>query len=411
MNTVAPPHPAAADHRRRSRWQTPALTWSVSLAVHAVMLLVLGSIIYAVVDAEPERDTVIQLTPIEPVEPVPVPQTGTAGGGAPSMQEVADATRSDAVAAPLPAPPLPADTGAAPLPADSSLSLDPAAVDPAMAVLADLADAPTAAQPVGVGANPLLRGVDAGTLDGLGRMGRQGLDVVFVLDATGSMEDSIRQAKQRIRDVHAVVTGMLDAADAQSEQADPEQDEPPPARRVNRRRAPLPAVRFGVVAFKDYGDDYGIKPTRHLPLTGDAEELHAFIDRVFVGGGGPDLAEPIDRALVVAADADDMGWQRGRHSVIVLVTDAPVHPTGRRRAFNTAERFANRLDGTINVIDTDPDRQHVLEDLGNIAVAGNGSAFRLEDRDRFWRHLVVSIFPQRFEHDVNLIVERYATDN
>ena len=224
-----------------------------------------------------------------------------------------------------------------------------------------------------------------GVAEALGKLGRRGLDVVFVLDATESMREEIGQAKDRIRDVHAVVTGLLGAAEA-------------PARNV----------RFGVVAFKDYGDDYGLKAIRTLPLSDDPGALEAFLGRVVVNGGG-DLPEPIHRALGAATDASEMGWQlKKRHHIVVLVTDAPIHANGRKAARSTAERFVRRHGGVINVIDVATDRDHVLGDLEMIASAGGGRAFRVEDESAFWKDLIVSVFPARYAHDVTMIVERYA---
>ena len=103
-----------------------------------------------------------------------------------------------------------------------------------------------------------------------------------------------------------------------------------------------------------------------------------------------------------------MGWERGRNNVIVLISDASTHANGRRDALKTAERFHERLGGTINVIDAEPTRSSVLADLGNVAVAGGGSAYRIEDEGRFWEDLVVSVFPERFRLDVEEIVKRYV---
>jgi hypothetical protein len=78
-----------------------------------------------------------------------------------------------------------------------------------------------------------------------------------------------------------------------------------------------------------------------------------------------------------------------------------------------AEDFARRHRGTINVIDVggagqQGARTSVLDDLNRIAAAAGGSAFLLRDEDRFWTHLVVSVFGHQFEQDVQTIVERYG---
>ncbi|MEM7627731.1 MAG: vWA domain-containing protein [Planctomycetota bacterium] len=364
-------------------WSRNSLALSFSLLAHALIVLLLALIVFAVAE-EPETEAIVTLETTDVSELIPVPTEGSVGGGAPSLQTVSEVALSEAVAAPQLAVAMPATLGAQPTAPDATVSLYPTATDPALAILAELASAPAATAAVGQGANPLLDGIGPGVAEGLGQLGRRGLDVVFVLDATESMRDEISQAKDRVRDIHAVVTGLLSGDDG-------------PARNV----------RFGVVAFKDFGDDYGLDATRTLPLNNDPEQLEAFLDRVFVDGGG-DIPEPIHLALEAATDTK-MGWERKkRHHIIVLVTDAPVHSNGRKQARATAERFVKKHGGVTNVIDVATDRDHILADLEAIAAAGGGRAFRVEDEETFWRDLVVSIFPKRFAHDVAMIVERYA---
>jgi Mg-chelatase subunit ChlD len=223
----------------------------------------------------------------------------------------------------------------------------------------------------------------------------KGLDVCFVIDATESMGPYIEQSKKRFADVVSIVTKLVGEGAAQN---------------AATRIAP---IRFGLVAFKDYGDDYGVEATRQLPLTGDTKKLQAAFDEVVAGGGG-DVPEPIDQALRTAL-GNRMGWNRRRHNVIILVTDAPVHGTGRESAFQLASAFAKQLDGELNVIDVGGNvggkrvRNTVLPDLNRIAENGHGSAFLLADDQAFWRHLIVSIFGQRYENDVQAIVDQYAT--
>jgi hypothetical protein len=93
-------------------------------------------------------------------------------------------------------------------------------------------------------------------------------------------------------------------------------------------------------------------------------------------------------------------------------------------AMQEARTFAKALNGQINVIDvggvvsvsdgatTQPAptraRTGVLADLQGIAREGGGSAFLLQDDTAFWRHLIVSIFGQRFEQDIQQIIDTYV---
>jgi hypothetical protein len=219
------------------------------------------------------------------------------------------------------------------------------------------------------------------------------------------------QSKKRLREIVNVVTSLVSGA------------------KVTDGVTGKSGVRFGVVAFKDYGDEYGIEATRSLPLTTEVPKLQKAIDEIAAGGGG-DIPEPLHDALRAAA-GKQMGWSRQRKNVIVLVTDAPCHSLGRQMAMDEARRFAKQLNGQVNVIDvggvvavaqggapgaekpearpeTTKARTGILADLQSIAREGNGSAFLLQDDEAFWRHMIVSIFGQRFEQDVQQIIDTYV---
>lgn len=228
----------------------------------------------------------------------------------------------------------------------------------------------------------LLYGTGAGFNEAIGALRGKGLDLVLVLDATDSMTPYIKQAKQRLGEVLNVVTTLV------------------------------PTVRIGIVAYKDYGDDYGPTACKGLRLTSDANAVRAFLNDIVAGGGG-DEPEPINEALKVATDAKAMGWNMARKRVIVLVGDSTCHPSGRQEAFRLAKAFADRK-GTVNVIDPGGSgeqtarRAQVQPDLKRIAKDGGGEAFLLVEETEFWQHLIVSVFGQRFKADVDMIIQRVA---
>ena len=248
----------------------------------------------------------------------------------------------------------------------------------------------------GSGFGPGLGGV-------LDEMRTKGLDVVFVIDASASMLPYIEQSKTRLRQIVSVVSSLVAGA------------------KVTEGVTGKSGIRFGIVAFKDYGDEYGIEATRSLPLTADIAKLQKALDDVAAGGGG-DIPEPLNEALK-AATSSKMGWSRQRKSVIVMVTDAPCHSLTREMAVQEARGFAKQIGGQINVLDVGgvvvssattqqgsqtQARTGVLTDLQSIAREGGGSAFLLSDEQAFWRHLIVSIFGQRFEQDIQQIIDTYV---
>ena len=121
------------------------------------------------------------------------------------------------------------------------------------------------------------------------------LDLVFLLDATGSMGDEIAEIKATVGSI---------------------------AQRIEQ----LPgssAPRFGLVAFRDLGDDY---VTRHWDFTSDIGQFAANLSNVSAGGGG-DIPESVNAGLHDAINLP--GWadnSTGQHlRMIVLVGDAPPH--------------------------------------------------------------------------------------
>ncbi len=118
------------------------------------------------------------------------------------------------------------------------------------------------------------------------------LDVMFLIDATGSMADEIQQLKDNIRAISAQVDAL-------------------PSR---------PDVRFGLVAYRDQGDAFLTQVTDFTP---DVETFAADLDRVQADGGG-DYPEDLNQALSDAIHQAE--WRvENTVSLIFLVADAPPH--------------------------------------------------------------------------------------
>ena len=122
----------------------------------------------------------------------------------------------------------------------------------------------------------------------------QALEMVFVLDTTGSMGGLIEGAKQRI---WGIVNEVMQSSSH-------------------------PAVRIGLVAYRDRGDQY---VTQVLPLTNDLDKVYSTLMDYQAGGGG-DTPEDVRQAL--ADGVTRAGWSQGLSQtaqIIVLVGDAPPH--------------------------------------------------------------------------------------
>jgi Mg-chelatase subunit ChlD len=119
------------------------------------------------------------------------------------------------------------------------------------------------------------------------------VDVVFVLDTTGSMGGLIATAKEKI---WSIATTMASAQQA-------------------------PDIRIGLVAYRDRGDSY---VTRVVDLNSDLDTVYATL-MDFEAQGGGDTPESVNKALYDAVH--NMSWsQRDQaYRVIFLVGDAPPH--------------------------------------------------------------------------------------
>ncbi len=360
-----------------------APSWAISLVVHVLLILLAGMVTWVVVRIAATDRPLMLLAPEAGAE-AGADSPGAAGGGDATPADTNPAPSPEAVV--MPSAPVPDDLEAVlnQPPMAAATQFVTGVADP----INDLADA-LAASPgavtapgggVGIG---LLDGTSAGFGKHIGQLRGIGLDVVFVLDATDSMTPYIEQAKVRLHQILDVVTGLV------------------------------PNARFGIVAYKDYGDDYGPEAVKSVAIGDDVAAIREFIDTT-TAGGGADIPEPIHEGIRVAAD-DEMQWNRRRRRIIILVGDSPCHPSGRNEVFARAAAFS-KAGGTINVIDVGGtgakgiQRTSIQPDLGRIAKEGGGEAFLLTDADAFWRHLIVSVFGRRFEQDVTVIIKKLVKE-
>ncbi|MBN1417742.1 MAG: VWA domain-containing protein [Planctomycetes bacterium] len=117
------------------------------------------------------------------------------------------------------------------------------------------------------------------------------LDVLFLIDTTGSMGDEIRQIKATL----LAVTEKL--------------------RNLEREFD----LRYAAVLYRDLGDDY---VTRAHPFTSDLEAFAGALRSVQANGGG-DMPESLNQGLAEAVGRAD--WRDGAAKVMFLIADAPPH--------------------------------------------------------------------------------------
>jgi Mg-chelatase subunit ChlD len=124
-------------------------------------------------------------------------------------------------------------------------------------------------------------------------VGAQRVEVVFVLDTTGSMGGLIQAAKEKIWSIANTL--------AQAQQA--------------------PEISMGLVAYRDRGDAY---VTKVVDLNRDLDSMYVKL-MDFAADGGGDGPEAVNQALDAAINRMSWSQDRSTYKVVFLVGDAPPH--------------------------------------------------------------------------------------
>jgi Mg-chelatase subunit ChlD len=171
------------------------------------------------------------------------------------------------------------------------------------------------------------------------------IDVVFVLDTTGSMGGLIQTAKEKI---WSIATTMASAQQT-------------------------PDIRIGLVAYRDRGDAY---VTKVVDLSDDLDSVYATL-MDFQADGGGDGPESVNKALYDAVNS--ISWSRDdqAYQVIFLVGDAPPHMDYNEVRYPEIVASAAEKGIVVNTIQCGEMAQTV-EPWTQIAALSNGSFFQVE---------------------------------
>ena len=207
---------------------------------------------------------------------------------------------------------------------------------------------------------------------------QSGVDVVFLIDTTASMESFLRAAKATI---DKIITDLADL---------------------------VPNARLGVVAYRDDGDEY---VTMATPISNDRYAILNFLESLRAKGGG-DVPEGVLDAFEHAFD--ELRWRPNAHRVMILVADAPPHPEDmsklRMRLRSSAR--SNRISTTVSSIFTGRGvvshaRQAEAEKaLREICEAGGGEFAYLENKKQVTEQLVSMTLGTRFRKSAGQLLEQ-----
>ncbi len=118
------------------------------------------------------------------------------------------------------------------------------------------------------------------------------LDILFILDTTGSMGEEIQRLKATIQLIHLNLSSL----------------------------STKPHLRFGLVLYKDDGDEE--YRTQIVPLTDDLDKFQQKLNLVEAYGGG-DTPEDLQAAL--EDSMKQINWNKNGIRLAFIITDAPPH--------------------------------------------------------------------------------------
>jgi hypothetical protein len=228
------------------------------------------------------------------------------------------------------------------------------------------------------------RGFGRGFGDFVGLLEKTGFDVVFVIDATNSMDFVIDPVKQQLASL------------------------------VDMIRKLVPNARVGLVLYKDKGEEFVV---RKSDLTFHLDKLRSFIGNIQAGGGG-DYEEGVMDGLKTATQ--QINWRKYAHRVIVLVPSSPAHPQEVQQTEEFVRSF-HQNGGVVEIMHRNyevevytkmyghpPDQISpmpvFLKDLqtycANLARLGGGELLPIGQGDRITEQLMIAAFGPKWRKEV-----------
>lgn len=140
------------------------------------------------------------------------------------------------------------------------------------------------------------------------------IDVVFCIDATGSMLDDVEKLREEL------VPNMVE------------------------KLSKCPDVRYGLLLYRDYVDSFRYRglPLKYFPFTRDAKELLKNLNSFkIIGIEGGDVPEAVYEALYGAIEFYD--WRPEAQRQVILIGDAEPHPKPRGTTIVCTKELIDRL--------------------------------------------------------------------
>ena len=143
---------------------------------------------------------------------------------------------------------------------------------------------------------------------------KQKIDVVFAIDATGSMKDDIQVLRKDF------IPRLVDSLKACGD------------------------VRLGLILYRDYTDSFRYKalPVKYFPFTSDVDTFKSQLNSFTITGKeGGDVPEAVYEALYASLSFYD--WRQDAQRKVILIGDAEPHPKPRGSTIKCTKELIDSL--------------------------------------------------------------------
>ncbi len=167
---------------------------------------------------------------------------------------------------------------------------------------------------------------------------RNNIDVALVLDTTISMRDNVEFLRSELIPL------------------------------VKQKVARFDSFRIGVVLYRDYGEEYLVKP---FEFNSDLGEVQKLLDGIRVRGGG-DKPEAVYEGIYAALT--DLKWQSTKR-LVIQVGDAPPHPKPKGKVTETMvlaksqEMLVQLQQINLEDIESEHDSESLAEDRARLSAS------------------------------------------
>ena len=227
-------------------------------------------------------------------------------------------------------------------------------------------------------------------------MNEHGLQLVIVLDSTGSMQTTIDGARAGIDKIATVLQGVV------------------------------PNFRIGLVTYQDY-EDMPSGARRICSLTKSWKSVKSQLGSLKAKGGG-DFPERVEKGLGIAL-RKGMGWKRQAAKVVIIMGDAPPHASALEEALKLAREahvnpFGGKRLGTATGARAEPATPFLISCVAvpfkggpinsrtsatfrQIAAAGGGTYTSLGSADQIVRQVLMIAFGKKWEKEASMFLRWY----